>query len=120
MMTSRDGQIRGEHGFALIPTVLVLILFVALGAGALRVSGLDLRSTAHYRTGNEAFYTAEAGLVHALSTINTRGVQSFQAMVERMNVGSICRNRLAHRTVLSLFTIRSCWIENTRSQILAL
>src|SRR5262245_10563951 len=27
-------------------------------------------------------------------------------MVDRIRVGSICRNRLAHRTVLSLFTIR--------------
>jgi hypothetical protein len=76
---------RTDRGFALVPTLLLLVLLFGLGAGALLVSGSDLRSTAHYRTGNEAFFAAEAGVLHALSTMNTRGVQSFQTMANSTN-----------------------------------
>jgi hypothetical protein len=66
-----------QRGFALVPTLLLMVLLLTLGSAALLFSTIDLRSTSHYGTGNQAFFTAEAGLVHALSTMNTRGVQNF-------------------------------------------
>jgi len=84
-MTAYRVRPRQDDGFVLVPTLLLFVLLFALGAGALMLSQSDLRSTAHYRTGNEAFVTAEAGLLHALSAINTRGVQSFQTTVNSTN-----------------------------------
>ena len=84
-MASHRTHLHTDGGFALVPTLLLLILFSTLAAGALMVSGSDLRSTAHYRTGNEAFFAAEAGILHALSAMNTRGVQSFQATAAPTN-----------------------------------
>ncbi|MFQ5665057.1 MAG: PilX N-terminal domain-containing pilus assembly protein [Candidatus Binatia bacterium] len=78
MATRRQGALRGQNGFALISSFLLLVLLLTLGGSALFVSALDLRSSAHYRTGNQAFFAAESGLLHALSTMNERGVQSFQ------------------------------------------
>ncbi len=69
---------RDERGFALMSTLLLLLLLLTMGAAALYYSTLDLRSTAHYETGNQAFYAAESGLMHALSSINLVGVVNFK------------------------------------------
>ena len=75
-----------QSGFALVPTLLLLVLLLTLGSAAMLFSNLDLRSTSHYRTGNQAFFAAESGLVHALSTMNTRGVQDFAQDIAAANV----------------------------------
>lgn len=67
-----------ESGFAILAIFLLLILLASLGAATLLFSGMDLRSTTHYTTGRQAFFAAEAGILHALGTINARGVQNFQ------------------------------------------
>jgi hypothetical protein len=73
-----------EHGIALIATLLLLLLLAVIGAAGLTYSALDLKSTAHYETGNQALYSAEAGLEHALSIINDIGVNDFnQDIVQR-------------------------------------
>jgi hypothetical protein len=69
---------RDQRGFAILSIFLLLILLASLGAATLLFSGMDLRSTSHYTTGRQAFFAAEAGVLHALSTINGRGVQDFQ------------------------------------------
>lgn len=75
-----------QSGFALVPTLLLLVLLLTLGSAAMLFSNLDLRSTSHYRTGNQAFFAAESGLVHALSTMNSRGVQDFAQDIAAANV----------------------------------
>lgn len=76
-MTSDRAAAAAEGGVALVATLLLLVLLLTLGSATLLFTTLDLRSTAHYRTGNQAFFAAESGVVHALSTMNTRGVQHF-------------------------------------------
>jgi hypothetical protein len=56
--------------------VLVLLLTLA-GASTINTT-LDLKSTSHFDTGNSAFYSAEAGVMHALSSMNTVGVVRFK------------------------------------------
>jgi hypothetical protein len=68
---------RNEGGFALFSAYLGLMLLATLGFASLTISGLEMRSTNHYKTGNQSFFAAEAGLSHALSTINSRGVIEF-------------------------------------------
>jgi hypothetical protein len=75
---SPTSSVRNERGFTLFSVFLILILLLTLGGSSLVYSTLDLRSTTHYDTGNQAFYAAEAGIVHALSSINTIGVQDFK------------------------------------------
>jgi hypothetical protein len=62
----------------LVSTVLLLVLLLSLGAGTLLMTSIDLQSTSHYRSGRQAFFAAESGILHALSTINGRGVIDFQ------------------------------------------
>jgi hypothetical protein len=67
----------GETGFALFTTFLALMVLFTLGFTSLMISGLEVRSTNHYKTGNQSFFSSEAGIVHAISTINARGVIEF-------------------------------------------
>lgn len=76
MMTKELRQ--REHGSALVTTLLILLLTLTLGAGALLYSAFDLKSTSHYTTGNQAFFAAESGLLRAVNVINRAGVANFQ------------------------------------------
>jgi hypothetical protein len=73
-----------QQGYALLSVTMVLLITLMLGAASVLYTSLDLRSSAHYDTGNRAFAAAEAGVLHALGTINTTGVIRFdQDIVNR-------------------------------------
>lgn len=71
----------GEEGFALSSVLLVLLLMLTLAGAATLNTSLDLKSTSHYDTGNSAFFAAEAGVLHALSSMNEIGVTKFKTDV---------------------------------------
>ena len=77
-MTRRQVQATDQRGFALFSTLLLLLLLGAVGSAGVLYSILDLRSTTHYTTGNQALYAAESGIQHGLSSINSVGVIDFQ------------------------------------------
>lgn len=68
---------RSECGVALVLTVLLLAMFLSLGALALQFGGMDLHMASNHTTGTQALYVAESGLLHALSTMNRLGVTDF-------------------------------------------
>lgn len=68
---------RGEQGFALFTMLLAVVLLATFASGLLFVSGVDLRSSSHFKTGIQAFQAAESGALHGLGVINGRGVQHF-------------------------------------------
>lgn len=70
-------RLADSRGFALLAVCLALLVLLTLGAAATLHTTVDLRSTAHYDTGNRAFAAAEAGLLHAISTMNQTGVLRF-------------------------------------------
>lgn len=72
------GRLRSQAGYALLSVCIVLMVLLTLGMASTFYTTLDLRTTAHYDTGNSAFSAAEAGLLHALSTINSVGVLQFK------------------------------------------
>jgi hypothetical protein len=78
MVERTHSSLQNERGFTLFAVFLILILLLTLGSASLVYSTIDLRSSAHYDTGNQAFFAAEAGIVHALSSMNTIGVQKFK------------------------------------------
>jgi hypothetical protein len=71
----------GERGFALSSVLLVLLLLLTLASAATLNTTLDLKSTSHFDTGNSAFFAAEAGVMHALSSMNEVGVTKFKTDV---------------------------------------
>ena len=77
-MTNRQFVVRNQQGSALFAALLLLILMLTLGMASQVYSTLDLKSTTHYNTGNQAFFAAEAGIIHSLSNINQIGVLDFQ------------------------------------------
>ncbi len=79
MEHSHIGCIRNQSGFALFAILLPTVLLATLGSAGLLFSNMDLLSTGSYKTGGQAFFAAESGALHALSVINGRGVQDFQA-----------------------------------------
>jgi len=77
-MNDRRPVLRDQGGFALVSTFLILVLMLTLGSAALVYSILDLKSTNHYNTGNQAMYAAEAGILRGLNAMNVSGVNDFQ------------------------------------------
>jgi hypothetical protein len=76
-MQDRPSLLRDDRGVVLSATFLVVMLWLVLGGATLGYSQLDLRSTSHFTTGNQALFSAEAGLVHSLRQINSVGVIRF-------------------------------------------
>jgi PilX N-terminal len=77
-MTARTEVPPGhDRGFILVTTLLLLVLLLTLGAAATVYSVYDLKSTSQYKTGNDAFYAAEAGLLHGLNAMNGVGVANY-------------------------------------------
>jgi hypothetical protein len=64
-----------------VATMLCLLLLVSIVSAGMLYSILDIKSTTHYDSGNQAFAAAESGALHALSTINNRRVSNFQTDV---------------------------------------
>jgi len=56
-------------------------MFLSLGAFALQFSALDAKIANNHITGTEALDVAEAGLLHALTTMNRIGVTNFNSDV---------------------------------------
>jgi hypothetical protein len=77
MKTYASGPRTSQNGYALISTLLVLLLMMILGSAAAVYSTFDLKSTTHFNTGNQAMYAAEAGLLRALRVINDPGIVNF-------------------------------------------
>lgn len=70
---------RNERGVALVVTLLLLTMFLSLGAFALQFSALDAKIANNHITGTEALNVAESGLLHALTTMNRIGVTNFNS-----------------------------------------
>jgi hypothetical protein len=72
---------RDERGFVLVATAIAFLLLLTLAGAGMVYSTIDLKSTSHYDTGNQAFAAAESGVLHALSSMNNAGVIDFQGDV---------------------------------------
>ncbi len=81
-----ENTLRGNRGFALASTLMLLLLLITMGAAAGLYTTLELKSTNHYNTGNQALYAAEAGALRALNVMNQSGVTHFaNDVVNRWN-----------------------------------
>jgi hypothetical protein len=76
--TVRRAARADQRGFALLSVTMLMLLALTLGAAAMLYTVLDLKSTQHYNTGNQAFASTEAGIVYVMNVINDRGVVNVQ------------------------------------------
>jgi hypothetical protein len=65
----------------MLSALLLLVLTLTLGSATLLYTLLDVKSTQHYKTGNQAFAAAEAGVLDVINTIDTIRVVNFQTDV---------------------------------------
>lgn len=61
----RGGGISDEKGMVLVVGLLLIVVLSLLGTTAVIVSTSDLKISGNYKTGNRAFYAAEAGIEEA-------------------------------------------------------
>jgi hypothetical protein len=87
--------VENEHGFAMISALMLLLLTLTLGSATLLYTLLDVKSTQHYKTGNQAFAAGEAGVLDAVNTIETRGIVNFQNDVVNSGIVSTALTALA-------------------------
>lgn len=64
-------RLSNKRGMALITMLLLLSALSILAAGAVVISGIDLRLASNYYQNSRAFYAAEAGVEKALSDIQS-------------------------------------------------
>jgi PilX N-terminal len=58
-------SLRDEKGMVLVVALLLIAALVLLGTTAVMMSTTDMKISANYKTGNQAFYVAEAGVEEA-------------------------------------------------------
>jgi len=80
---------RNERGYALIATLLVLLLGGLMAAASTMFSIVELRSSNHYKTGTVAMSTAESGVVRVLGEINRKGVWNLQTQLSNGDWASV-------------------------------
>jgi len=61
------GSLVDAKGMVLIVALLILAALVLLGTMAVMMSTTDMKISANYKTGNQAFYVAEAGIEEAIA-----------------------------------------------------
>lgn len=61
--------VKSERGIALVVILMFMAVLMVFSGAGLLFSGLNLRTTAYFKTGNLAFYAAESGIQHALTQI---------------------------------------------------
>lgn len=61
--------VKSERGIALVVILMFMAVLMALSGAGLLFSGLNLRTTAYFKTGNMAFYAADSGIQHALTQV---------------------------------------------------
>ncbi|MFZ4441439.1 MAG: pilus assembly PilX N-terminal domain-containing protein, partial [Syntrophales bacterium] len=55
-------SLRDEKGMALVVSMLLIVALLLLGTTAVMTSTTDMKISANYKTGAQAFYAAEAGV----------------------------------------------------------
>lgn len=64
-----DAKSNSEQGFALIVTIVILMILLNIIGGGLFVSGINLRTVSNHRTATIALQVADGGIQHALALI---------------------------------------------------
>ncbi|MDH5406385.1 MAG: pilus assembly PilX N-terminal domain-containing protein, partial [Candidatus Aminicenantes bacterium] len=67
---SRISLLNKEEGFALVVTILIMVLLTVMGLGILVVSDIESKIGANFRSHTQALYIAESGIERVISYFN--------------------------------------------------
>jgi len=66
--------LKNDHGVVLVSVIMMVVVLLSLSSAGLLFTSLDLKTTAHQKSGTQAFFLAEAGVEWAKRTFqNTPG-----------------------------------------------
>jgi len=72
--------LKDSQGMALVVAVLITAILLAISGASLFFSQLDLKITSNQKNSVRTFYTAEAGISHAMKTLTVIGSTDFQTV----------------------------------------
>ena len=93
--------LRDEKGMVLVVGLLLIVVLMLLGTTAVLTSTTDMKISANYKTSNEAFYIAEAGIERARGKLRTDAVTYTISQLLAARVGA--NNVLSDSTNIANF-----------------
>jgi len=93
--------LRDEKGMVLVVGLLLIVVLMLLGTTAVLTSTTDMKISANYKTSNEAFYIAEAGIERARGKLRTDAVTYTISQLLAARVGA--NNVLSNSTNIANF-----------------
>lgn len=71
-------SLNNQNGAVLVTAILIMSVLVLLGATAVMTTSTDLKIAGHFKTGEQAFYTAEAGIEEARARLRANAASAIQ------------------------------------------
>jgi len=93
--------LKDEKGMVLVVGLLLIVVLMLLGTTAVLTSTTDMKISANYKTSNEAFYIAEAGIERARGKLRTDAVTYTISQLLAARVGA--NNGLSDSTNIANF-----------------
>jgi hypothetical protein len=82
-----------SRGMALVITLMMMALLLSVIGAGLLSSGINLKTASHHRTGTQAFFIADAGIIHAGEELtNNDATNDFAAIFVASNGTQIVNN----------------------------
>jgi Tfp pilus assembly protein PilX len=71
-------SLNNQNGAVLVTAILIMSVLVLLGATAVMTTSTDLKIAGHFKTGEQAFYAAEAGIEEARARLRANAASAIQ------------------------------------------
>jgi len=94
-----------ERGISLIVVIMLMVIILAITGAGLLFSSMDLRVSANYRVGTQAFFAADTGASVALAQIQSDPLLSAAAIPRNTSLGGgmvYCSGSIAYYTALNV------------------
>jgi Tfp pilus assembly protein PilX len=71
MLNHKTMRAHGERGIALVVTLMIMVLMLALGSALVLITSSETVIAANFHSGHEAFYAADAIFERALADVRS-------------------------------------------------
>jgi hypothetical protein len=92
-----------ERGISLIVVIMLMVIILAITGAGLLFSSMDLRVSANYRVGTQAFFAADTGASRAVAQIQADPLLSAAPILRTpLGNGFYCSGSIAYYTALNV------------------